>query len=135
MSTIFSKIIKGQIPAYKIYATKKTFAFLDISPIEKGHTLVVPKLEVDKFTDLPQEYLQEIFEVSQFLAKAIENSLDCDRVGMYIEGFEVSHFHCHLVPLFKKTGFKTTRKKITEAEMLKVQSSIIRSINEIITHK
>src|SRR5438045_6961802 len=89
--TIFSKIIAGEIPSYKIAENEKFFAFLDIFPLREGHVLVVPKLEVDNLFDLPMDYLKSILEFTHPIAKAIEKSFDCDRCGLSVIGLEVPH--------------------------------------------
>src|SRR5688500_3350668 len=97
--TIFSKIIAGQIPSYKIAENEKFFAFLDIFPLVEGHVLVVPKIEVDKIFDVPDEYLAEMLVFAKPIAKAIEQSFPCDRCGISVIGLEVPHAHMHLIPI------------------------------------
>jgi histidine triad (HIT) family protein len=97
--TIFSKIISGEIPSYKIAENDKFFAFLDIFPLREGHVLVVPKTEVDNLFDLPAEYLQELLLFAQPIAKAIERAFDCNRCGISVIGLEVPHAHIHLIPI------------------------------------
>ena len=94
--TIFSKIIKGEIPSYKIAENEKFFAFLDINPLVEGHTLVVPKVEVDKFLDMPDDYLSEILLFARPIAAAIEKVIPCKRCGLSVIGLEVPHAHLHL---------------------------------------
>ena len=89
--TIFSKIIAGEIPSYIIAEDEKFFAFLDINPLVEGHTLVIPKLEIDKFFDVPDDYLEEIFLFAKPIAKAIERAFDCNRCGLSVIGIEVPH--------------------------------------------
>lgn len=101
--TIFSKIIKGQIPCYKIAEDEKFFAFLDINPLAKGHTLVVPKTETDYIFDLDDHNLSELFLFSKRVAKAIEKAIPCKRVGITVIGLEVPHAHVHLVPINKES--------------------------------
>src|SRR5690349_19486315 len=97
--SIFSRIITGEIPSYKIAANEKFYAFLDIFPMLPGHTLVVPKKEVDKMFDLDEDYLQSLLVFAKPIAKAIEASFECNRCGMAVIGLEVPHAHLHLVPL------------------------------------
>src|SRR5690349_14204463 len=97
--TIFSKIIAGEIPSYKIAENEKFFAFLDIFPLREGHVLVVPKSETDKFFDLPVDYLRELLLFAQPIAKAIEKTFDCNRCGISVIGLEVPHAHLHLIPI------------------------------------
>ncbi len=99
MSSIFTKIINGEIPCYKIAEDENFFAFLDINPNAKGHTLCIPKKEVDKITDLDQETYLGLMSFSRKVAKAIESSVRCKRVGMTVIGLEVPHVHVHLIPL------------------------------------
>jgi len=99
MSSIFTKIIEGEIPSYKIAENDDFYAFLDINPNAKGHTLVVPKKEVDKIFDLDSETYLGLMEFSRKIAIAIEKSIACKRVGMTVIGLEVPHTHVHLIPL------------------------------------
>ena len=110
--TIFSKIIAGEIPSYKIAEDEKFFAFLDINPLVEGHTLVIPKIEVDKFFDVPDDYLMEIFLFSKPIARAIEKAFDCNRCGVAVVGIEVPHAHMHLVPVNNADDLNFTRKKL-----------------------
>lgn len=97
--TIFSKIIAGQIPSFKIAEDELFFAFLDIAPLREGHTLVIPKIETDKFFDVPDDYLARILLFSKPIAHAIEKAFDCNRCGLSVIGLEVPHAHLHLVPI------------------------------------
>jgi histidine triad (HIT) family protein len=97
--SIFTKIIRGEIPSYKIYEDEYTFAFLDIRPNTSGHTLVVPKKQVDYFADVPEPYYSAVFQTAKKLAPAIQKATKCIRVGTIIAGFEVPHFHYHLIPM------------------------------------
>lgn len=99
MPSIFTKIISGEIPCYKIAEDSDNFAFLDINPNSKGHTLCVPKKEVDKLMDLDEEAYTKLMVFSRKVGKAIEAAIDCKRVGMTIIGLEVPHVHVHLIPL------------------------------------
>ena len=110
--TIFSKIIAGEIPAYKIAENDKFFAFLDISPLREGHTLIVPKLEIDQLFDLPKDYLAEMLVFAQPIAKAIEKAFDCNRCGLSVVGLEVPHAHLHLVPIDSADDLNFTRRKL-----------------------
>jgi histidine triad (HIT) family protein len=98
MTTLFSKIIKGEIPSYKIYEDEQIYAFLTIRPHTKGHTLVIPKIEVDHWDDVPEEYFNHMWRASQFVAKILKSKLGCVRVGVMVAGFEVPHAHIHLIP-------------------------------------
>ncbi len=99
MASIFSKIVAGEIPSYKIAESENYFAFLDINPVKAGHTLVIPKKEVDYIFDLEEETLTGLFSFSKKVALAIEKVVPCERIGMTVLGLEVPHAHVHLVPL------------------------------------
>lgn len=128
--TIFSKIIAGQIPSYKIAENEKFFAFLDIFPLVEGHTLVIPKIEVDKFFDVPDEFLSEMLVFAKPIAKAIEKSFRCNRCGISVIGLEVPHAHMHLVPINGMDDLNFTRGKIkVSPEQLKAaQEKIISNL-------
>jgi histidine triad (HIT) family protein len=125
--TIFSKIIAGDIPSYKIAENEKFFAFLDIFPLREGHTLVVPKNETDNLFDLPEDYLKEILVFARPIAKAIERSFDCDRCGISVIGLEVPHAHIHLIPINSSNDLNFTQAKPKAADDLlkKVQQKIL----------
>jgi histidine triad (HIT) family protein len=110
--TIFSKIIAGEIPSYKIAEDDQFFAFLDIFPLVEGHVLVIPKLEVDKFFDVPDEYLSRMLVFARPIAKAMEKSFPCNRVGLSVVGLEVPHAHLHLVPINGMDDLNFTRGKL-----------------------
>lgn len=124
---IFSKIISGEIPSYKITENEKFFAFLDIFPLTEGHTLVVPKMEVDKIFDLQDDVLAEMLVFAKPIAKAIEHSFDCKRVGIAAIGLEVPHAHLHLVPINNADdlNFTRTKLKLTEEQLKAAQQKII----------
>jgi len=128
--TIFSKIIAGEIPSYKISENDKFFAFLDISPLREGHTLVVPKAEIDNLFDLPADYLGEILLFARPIAKAIEKSFSCNRCGISVLGLEVPHAHIHLVPINSSDdlNFKNAKLKLSQEEMKKIQQKIISNL-------
>ena len=128
--TIFSKIIAGQIPSYKITENDKFFAFLDIFPLVKGHVLVVPKIETDKFFDLQDDYLSEILLFAKPIAHAIEQSFNCDRCGITVMGLEVPHAHLHLVPINSAEDLNFTNKKLKLSvdEMKEIQGKIVSKI-------
>lgn len=99
MATIFTRIIQGEIPCYKIYEDENFFAFLDISPLAKGHTLVVPKKEIDYIFDLDENTYTSFFQTAKKIAHAIEAAVPCKRIGVAVVGLEVPHAHIHLIPL------------------------------------
>ncbi len=128
--TIFSKIIAGEISCYKIAEDEQFFAFLDINPLVEGHTLVVPKLEVDNFFDMPDDYLEAFLLFAKTIAKAIEKSFDCNRCGLSVVGLEVPHAHMHLVPINRADDLNFTRKKLSPSkEQLKAaQEKILKNM-------
>ena len=125
--TLFSKIIAGEIPCYKIAENEKFFAFLDIFPLVKGHVLVVPKIETDQFFDLSADYLSDILLFSRPIAKAIERTFDCNRCGISVVGLEVPHAHLHLVPINHADDLNFTREKLklSPEEFVDIQELIL----------
>ena len=118
--TIFSKIIAGEIPSYKIAENEKFYAFLDIFPLVEGHVLVVPKNEMDNLFDLPEDFLGEILVFAKPIAKAIEAAFDCNRCGISVVGLEVPHAHVHLIPINSADDLNFTRGKLKQTpEQLK----------------
>jgi histidine triad (HIT) family protein len=130
MSTVFSNIISGEIPSYKIAENERFFAFLDISPLCPGHTLVVPKLETDYIFDLPEKYLEELLVFARPLSQAIQQAVPCKRIGLAVIGLEVPHAHLHLVPINNADDLNFTRPKLklTPEEMKSVQEKICANI-------
>jgi histidine triad (HIT) family protein len=128
--TIFSKIINGEIPSYKIAEDENFYAFLDIFPLVKGHVLVVPKIEVDKIFDLPENYLSSMMLFAKPIAKAIEKSFDCNRCGISVVGLEVPHAHMHLLPINNADDLNFTREKLklSKEEMEEVRSKIVKAM-------
>ncbi len=127
MSSIFSKIISGEIPSYKIAEDEKHIAFLDAMPLVKGHTLVVPKKEVDLIFDLDSEDYKDLWAFTQNIAKQIKKAIPCKRVGIAVVGLEVPHAHIHLVPLnsMDDLNFKNVRLIFSPEEYKEIQKSII----------
>ena len=125
--SIFSKIISGEIPSYKIKEDEYFLAFLDVFPLVKGHVLVVPKIEVDKMFDLPEEYLSRIMTFAKPIAAAIEASFDCRRCGISVIGLEVPHAHMHLIPMNSAEDLNFTREKlkVDADEMKEIQGRIV----------
>ena len=126
MPTIFTKIINGDIPCYKIAEDEDNFAFLDINPNAKGHTLCVPKKEVDKILDLDEESYMKLMAFSRKVGKAIEASVDCKRVGMTVIGLEVPHVHVHLIPLHSMKNATFQHKESLEAKEFEAIAEKIR---------
>jgi len=125
--TIFSRIIAGEIPSYKIAENDHFFAFLDIFPLRAGHVLVVPKTEVDNLFDLPASYLQEMLVFAQPIAKAIEKAFDCNRCGISVIGLEVPHAHIHLLPVNNANdlNFNQPKPQASPDVLKKVQEKIM----------
>ena len=124
--TLFSKIINGDIPSYKIAESEKFYAFLDIFPLQKGHTLIVPKIEVDKIFDVPDTYLSELLIFAKPIAAAIEKSFTCNRVGMVTIGLEVPHAHLHLIPINTAADMEFSQPKLSlSTEEFKVIQNLI----------
>lgn len=126
MSSIFTKIVNGEIPCYKIAEDEHHLAFLDIMPLKKGHTLVIPKKEVDLIFDLDSEEYKNLWAFAQSVAKKIQNAIPCVRVGVAVVGLEVPHAHIHLVPLdeMKDLNFLNERVKLTPEEYQEIQQRI-----------
>ncbi len=129
--TLFSKIIAGEIPSYKIAENDQFYAFLDIFPLREGHTLVIPKIEVDKFFDVPDDYLAKILLFSKPIARAIEQAFDCNRCGLSVIGLEVPHAHLHLVPIdtIDDLNFTRGKEKLTPQQLKAAQDKILRHLN------
>lgn len=129
MSGLFLKIIKGEIPSYKVYEDENTFAFLDINPAAKGHTLVIPKKEVDLLWDLENKDYKAVMDSAKRIATAIQKSVECKRVGMAVVGLEVPHAHVHLIPLNTMSDFSFSNKlQFSEEEFKSIQERIIRNL-------
>ncbi len=125
MSSIFTKIIKGEIPCYKVAEDAHFFAFLDINPNAKGHTIVIPKKEVDKLFELDETTYQALMNFSRKVAIAIEKTIPCKRVGMAVIGLEVPHVHVHLIPLNEMDDMRFTKKvKLTSEEFILIAKNI-----------
>jgi len=129
MSSIFTKIVSGEISAYKIAEDENFVAFLDAMPLVKGHTLVIPKREVDLIFDLESEEYKNLWAFAQQIAKKIKNAIPCKRVGVAVVGLEVPHAHIHLIPLNKMEdmNFRNERLKLSPEEYSEIQNSIINS--------
>ncbi|SKA22553.1 histidine triad (HIT) family protein [Chitinophaga eiseniae] len=125
--TIFTKIIKGEIPSYKIAENEHFYAFLDIFPLMKGHTLVIPKVETDKFFDVSDDLLREWLVFAKPIAKAIEQVVPCNRVGVSVVGLEVPHAHIHLIPInsVQDMDFSRGKLKLSAEEFKAIQEQIV----------
>ncbi|MCC6815032.1 MAG: HIT family protein [Saprospiraceae bacterium] len=129
MSSIFTKIINGEIPSFKVAESDLFYAFLDIRPLAKGHTLVVPKKEIDYFFDIGDEELKNMIIFSKRLAICIQEVIPCNRVGMAVLGLEVPHAHVHLVPLnsIDDLNFSNPKLDLNQEEMIEIAQSIYKS--------
>lgn len=127
MATIFSRIIQGEIPCYKIAENDKFFAFLDINPVAKGHTLVVPKWENDYIFALEDDEIAEMMVFAKRVAMAVEKAIPCKRIGMAVIGLEVPHAHIHLIPIVEEgdMDFKKEHQLLTEDEFLDIQKRVV----------
>ena len=126
MATIFSRIVAGEIPCYKVAENDKFFAFLDIAPLAKGHTLVIPKREVDYFYDLEDDELQEMIVFAKNIAKKIQATTQCKKVATVVLGLEVPHAHIHLVPMHTENDvdFKREKLSLTPEEFSEIAKSL-----------
>jgi histidine triad (HIT) family protein len=113
MPSIFTRIVQGEIPCHKVAEDERFLAFLDISPVRLGHTLVIPKLEVDRFFDLPEDLLAGIMPFAPQVARKIERVVPCDRIGVSVVGLEVPHAHVHLIPIDKVSDMDFGRARAT----------------------
>ena len=126
MASIFSKIINGEIPCYKVAENERFFAFLDINPLAKGHTLVVPKSEIDYYFDLEDDLYTEMNLFAKKVARAIDKSVECSRVGVAVIGLEVAHAHIHLVPLndIGDLNFANPKLQLSKEEFEEIANTI-----------
>lgn len=133
MATIFSKIINGDIPSYRIAEDELFYAFLDINPLVRGHVLVVPKSETDKLFDLSNEYLSGMLLFAQPIARAIERAFACKRCGISVIGLEVPHAHMHLLPINHADDLNFTREKLSlsREELAEIQQAILHQLSHL----
>lgn len=131
MSSVFTKIIRGELSSYKLWEDEWTFAFLTKDAIQLGHTLIVPKIEVDLFCDVPEPYYTAVFNAAKPLARAIQKASGCKRVGAIIAGWDVPHFHYHLVPMFDYYDLDPRRGRVrSHDENLSTQARIIAALTD-----
>ncbi len=130
MATIFSRIVKGEIPCYKIAEDERFFAFMDINPVQKGHTLVIPKREDDYIFNLTDDEIGAMMIFAKKVAKAIEKAVPCKRIGVAVIGLEVPHAHIHLIPITQEgdMDFKKEHVKMSEEEFKEVQKRIVENL-------
>lgn len=130
MQHLFTKIINGEIPSYKIAESELFYAFLDIAPLQEGHTLIVPKVEVDKIFDLPDTYLAALLVFAKPIAKALEASFNCNRVSIVTVGLEVPHAHLHLIPMNVAADieFSGPKLQLNESAFLAIQAKITHAL-------
>lgn len=130
MASIFTKIINGEIPSYKVAENDKFYAFLDISPLQKGHTLVVPKQEIDYFFDIEDDLMKDYICFAKKIAVAIKKAYPCEKVGMTVIGLEVRHSHIHLVPMHKEGDLNFANEKLsfTEDEFKEIAANIAKNL-------
>ena len=130
MATIFSRIVKGEIPCYKIAEDERFFAFMDINPVAKGHTLVIPKREVDYIFALEDNEIADMMVFAKKVAKAIEKAVPCKRIGVAVIGLEVPHAHIHLIPISQEgdMDFKKEHVHMSDEEFREVQQRIVENL-------
>lgn len=131
MASIFTKIIKREIPANILYENEDFISILDISPLTLGHSLVIPKVEIDYFFDLDDKYLNKIMMFSKVVSNALSKSVICKRVGLTVVGLEVPHAHLHLIPFNneREMSFSNKRLKLSNDEFLELQKKIVNNLN------
>ena len=133
MASIFTKIANGEIPSYKVAESENYFAFLDINPMVAGHTLVIPKHEVDYIFDLDVDQYKGLWEFAQKVAKAIDNAIPCKRVGVAVLGMEVPHAHIHLVPLQSEgdMDFRKKKAQLSSEEFVAIAAKIAQAFDRL----
>jgi len=126
MASVFSRIVSGEIPSYKVAETDKYYAFLDIAPVREGHTLVIPKNETDYIFDIPQPEYEGLWEFARKVARAVEAAIPCKRIGVAVLGMEVPHAHIHLIPLQTEgdMDFRKEKLKLTSEQFVSIAASI-----------
>lgn len=131
MATIFSKIVAGEIPSYKVAEDEKYYAFLDINPVAPGHTLVIPKKEVDYLFDLSSEEYADLMLFARKVAKSLKNVMPCKRIGVAVMGLEVPHAHIHLIPINRESdmNFFTQKLSLPKEEMELIAAKVAHDIH------
>ena len=130
MATLFSKIVAGEIPSYKIAENEEFYAFLDINPMMKGHTLVIPKAEIDYIFDIDDDVLGRMMVFSKIIAKALKKTIPCTRIGVAVVGLEVPHAHIHLIPIEKESDllFSKQKLKLSPDEFVSISENIRKNL-------
>jgi len=130
MSTIFTKIINGELPSYKIFENELIISFLTIEPTQLGHSLVVPKLEIDHWLDVKEPYYSEVFKYGKIIGEAIQLATKAPRVGAEIQGWEVPHFHLHIIPMWGPSDLDLRNAKTrSKEEMKEIQTKIVANLD------
>jgi histidine triad (HIT) family protein len=126
MESIFTKIVKGEVPAHKIAEDERFLAFLDVFPLQKGHTLVIPKKQIDYLFDLENTLLADMMVFAKYVAQAVKKATDCNRIGVAVIGLEVPHAHVHLIPInqMNDMNFAQPKKKFAPEEMEEIANKI-----------
>lgn len=127
--TVFDKILNGEIKSQKIFENDLVLVFLDAFPKVEGHTLIIPKISVDYFVDVPDIYYNEVFRVAKIIAPAIEKSVECVRIGMMVEGRQVPHFHLHLIPILDNESMLKNGAKEDEEVLDRIKNKIIKNLD------
>lgn len=126
MASVFTKIIKGELPGFRIYEDDLVISLLTIDPIRAGHCMVIPKVEVDSYMHVPEPHYSAVFRTAQMVGKAITAATDCKRVGLAVQGFEVHHFHLHLIPMWGPEDFDFRKaKRMANEDLQKWQEKIV----------
>ena len=130
MATLFSKIVAGEIPSYKIAENEEFYAFLDINPMMKGHTLVIPKAAIDYIFDIDDDVLGRMMVFSKIIAKALKKTIPCTRIGVAVVGLEVPHAHIHLIPIEKESDllFSKQKLKLSPDEFVSISENIRKNL-------
>jgi histidine triad (HIT) family protein len=133
MSTIFTKIVTGEIPSYKIAETDDFYAFLDINPLAKGHTLVIPKKEIDYILDMDDKLHSELWNFAKKIGKAVEKVIPCERIGITVIGLEVPHTHIHIIPInsIYDMDFKRDKLQLEASEFMEIAKSISKEYTDL----
>jgi histidine triad (HIT) family protein len=133
--TIFSKIISGEVPSFQIFENDHVFAFLDINPVRPGHTLVVPKIEIDYFADVPEPYYGSVFQAAKTLSNPLLQATGAKRIALQVQGLDVPHFHLHLIPISQPGDLYHQPAPANPEDLQKIQTEILKYITTIPTNE